>query len=332
MTQLSHARITAIGSYVPERILTNDDLEKMVDTSDEWIVQRTGIKQRHIAAEDEFTSHLCIQAIEQLQHQYRVALNDVELIVVATTTPDYSFPTVSCRIQQHFGMERAGAIDLNATCAGFTYALHLVNGLIASGLHRKVLVVAGETMSKITDYSDRNTCILFGDGAGAVLVERDTEASWYEAFTLGTNGDGGIHVYRTGLAEQMDGIPLIGNGKIVQNGREVFKWAVRTVSSGIEQLLQQAGLTREDIDWFVPHSANLRMIESICEKSGMPLAKTLQSVQHMGNTSSASIPLALEAAVREGRLKLGDRVMLYGFGGGLTHAGLILRWGVGKEN
>lgn len=331
MTQLAHARITAIGSYVPERILTNDDLEKMVDTNDEWIVQRTGIKQRHIAAEDEFTSHLCIQAVEQLQSRYHVALNDVELIVVATTTPDYSFPTVSCRIQQHFGMEQAGAIDLNATCAGFTYGLHLANGLIAAGLHRKVLVVAGETMSKITDYSDRNTCILFGDGAGAVLVEGDPEESWFEAFTLGTNGEGGIHVYRSGLAEHMDGIPLIGNGKIVQNGREVFKWAVRTVSSGIEQLLQQAGLSLEDIDWFVPHSANMRMIESICEKSGMPLAKTLQSVQEMGNTSSASIPLALEAAVREGRLKLGDRVMLYGFGGGLTHAGLILRWGISKE-
>ncbi|WP_018753682.1 ketoacyl-ACP synthase III [Paenibacillus sanguinis] len=330
MVQLAHARITAIGSYVPKRILTNDDLEKMVDTNDEWIVQRTGIKQRHISAEDEFTSHLCIQAVEQLQSQYGVALHDMELIVVTTTTPDYPFPTVSCRIQQHFGMEQAGAIDLNATCAGFAYALHLVNGMIAAGLHRKVLVVAGETMSKITDYSDRSTCILFGDGAGAVLVERDREDSWFEAFNLGTNGDGGIHVYASGLSEQMDGIPLIGKGKIVQNGREVFKWAVRTVSSGIEQLLQQAGLTREDIDWFVPHSANLRMIESICEKSGIPLGKTLQSVQSMGNTSSASIPLALQAGVHEGRLKLGDRVMLYGFGGGLTHAGLILRWGVDK--
>lgn len=325
---LSKARITALGTYVPDKILTNGDLERLVDTSDEWIVQRTGIKERHIAAEDEFTSHLCIRAAERLRDTYLVALDDVDFIIAATTTPDFSFPTVSCRVQQHFGMEGAGAIDLNATCAGFAYALHLANGMISTGLHRKILIVAGETMSKITDYTDRSTCILFGDGAGAVLVEADPEQPGFESFILGTNGAGGIHVYRSGLAEQMDGQPLEGKGKIVQNGREVFKWAVRTVSAGIEQLLEQAELTREDIDWFVPHSANLRMIESICEKADLPLAKTLQSVQDMGNTSSASIPLALQAGIDTGRLKFGDRVLLYGFGSGLTHAGLILRWGV----
>ncbi|MBW4839628.1 MAG: ketoacyl-ACP synthase III [Paenibacillaceae bacterium] len=325
---LSKARITALGTYVPEKILTNEDLERLVDTSDEWIVQRTGIKERHIAAEDEFTSHLCIRAAERLLDTYRVTLDDVDFIIAATTTPDFSFPTVSCRVQQHFGMERAGAIDLNATCAGFAYALHLANGMISSGLHRKILVVAGETMSKITDYTDRSTCILFGDGAGAVLVEADPEDPGFESFILGTNGAGGIHVYRSGLADQMDGQTLEGKGKIVQNGREVFKWAVRTVTAGIEQLLEQAELTREDVDWFVPHSANLRMIESICEKADLPLAKTLQSVQDMGNTSSASIPLALQVGVDTGRLKFGDRVLLYGFGSGLTHAGLILRWGV----
>lgn len=325
---LSKARITALGTYVPEKILTNGDLERLVETSDEWIVQRTGIKERHIAAEDEFTSHLCIRAAEQLRDAYQITLDDVDFIIAATTTPDFSFPTVSCRVQQHFGMERAGAIDLNATCAGFAYALHLANGMISSGLHRKVLVVAGETMSKITDYTDRSTCILFGDGAGAVLVEADPELPGFESFILGTNGAGGIHVYRSGLADQMDGQPLEGKGKIVQNGREVFKWAVRTVTAGIEQLLEQAELTRDDIDWFVPHSANLRMIESICEKADLPLAKTLQSVQDRGNTSSASIPLALQAGVDTGRLKFGDRMLLYGFGSGLTHAGLILRWGV----
>ncbi|WP_339820038.1 ketoacyl-ACP synthase III [Paenibacillus sp. FSL R7-0216] len=324
----SKARITALGTYVPEQILTNADLERLVDTNDEWIVQRTGIKERHIAAEDEFTSHLCIRAAERLRDTYRATLDDVDFIIAATTTPDFSFPTVSCRVQEHFGMEQAGAIDLNATCAGFAYALHLANGMISSGLHRKILVVAGETMSKITDYTDRSTCILFGDGAGAVLVEADPEQPGFESFILGTNGAGGIHVYRSGLADQMDGQPLEGKGKIVQNGREVFKWAVRTVTAGIEQLLEQAELTREDIDWFVPHSANLRMIESICEKSDLPLSKTLQSVQDKGNTSSASIPLALQAGVDTGRLKFGDRVLLYGFGGGLTHAGLIMRWGV----
>lgn len=328
MTLSSKARITAIGSYVPERILTNEDLERMVETSDEWIVQRTGIKKRHIAADDEFTSHLCIQAAEQMRQYYNVSLDDVDFIIAATTTPDYSFPTVSCRIQKHFGMERAGAIDLNATCAGFAYALHLADSMISSGMHKKILVVAGETMSKITDYTDRSTCILFGDGAGAFLVEFDPEQPGFESFILGTNGAGGIHVYRSGLADHMDGTPLEGKGKIVQNGREVFKWAVRTVSAGIEQLLDQAELTRDDIDWFVPHSANMRMIESICEKSSIPLAKTLQSVQEMGNTSSASIPLALQVGVNTGQLKPGDRVLVYGFGSGLTHAGLVLRWGV----
>lgn len=328
MTLSSKARITAIGSYVPERILTNEDLERMVETSDEWIVQRTGIKKRHIAADDEFTSHLCIRAAEQMRQYYNVSLDDVDFIIAATTTPDYSFPTVSCRIQKHFGMERAGAIDLNATCAGFAYALHLADSMISSGMHKKILVVAGETMSKITDYTDRSTCILFGDGAGAFLVEFDPEQPGFESFILGTNGAGGIHVYRSGLADHMDGTPLEGKGKIVQNGREVFKWAVRTVSAGIEQLLDQAELTRDDIDWFVPHSANLRMIESICEKSSIPLAKTLQSVQEMGNTSSASIPLALQVGVNTGQLKPGDRVLVYGFGSGLTHAGLVLRWGV----
>lgn len=329
MTIASKSRITAIGTYVPEKILTNGDLEKLVETNDEWIVQRTGIQERHITSDHEFTSHLCIRAIEKLRDTYNVSLEDVDLILVATTTPDYSFPSVSCVIQGHFGMASTGALDLNATCAGFSYALHLANGMITSGLHRKVLVVAGETMTKVTDYSDRSTCILFGDGAGAVLVERDdTESGCFEAVVMGTQGAGGLHVYRSGLSSVMNGIPLEGNGKIVQNGREVFKWAVRTVTAGIEQLLEQANVSREQIDWFIPHSANLRMIESICEKANIPLSKTLQSVQLMGNTSSASIPLALQAGLDADQLKTGDRLLIYGFGSGLTHAGLIVRWGV----
>lgn len=326
MTLSSKARITAIGTYVPERILTNEDLEKLVETSDVWIVQRTGIKERHISAENEFTSDLCIRAAENLRDTFKVSLDDVDLIIVSTTTPDYSFPTVSCRIQKHFGMEHAGAVDLNATCAGFTYGLHMANGMISSGLHKKVLVFGGETMSKITDYTDRSTCILFGDGAGAVLVEYDPDQPSFESVLMGTQGSGGIHVYRSGLSTQMDGNALAGDGRIVQNGPEVFKWAVRTVSSGIERLLGQAGLTLDDIDWFAPHSANLRMIESICEKSGIPLGKTLQSVQDMGNTSSASIPLALQSGIRANQLSPGDRVLLYGFGSGLTHCGMIIRW------
>ncbi|MEF2967827.1 ketoacyl-ACP synthase III [Paenibacillus sp. M1] len=326
MIPQSKARITALGTYVPERILNNEHLEQLVDTNDAWIVQRTGIRERRIAGDEEFTSHLCIRAAENMRDTFKIGLDDVDLIIAATTTPDYSFPSVSCRVQRHFGMEHAGAIDLNATCAGFTYALHMANGMISSGLHKKVLVVAGETMSKITDYTDRSTCILFGDGAGAALVEYDPERPGFESVVMGTNGSGGIHVYRSGLSTQMDGVPLAGDGRIAQNGPEVFKWAVRTVTEGAERLLAQADLTLDDIDWFVPHSANLRMIESICEKTGIPMAKTLQSVQDMGNTSSASIPLALQSGLRADRLSRGDRILLYGFGSGLTHCGLVVRW------
>lgn len=324
----SRAKITAIGTYVPEQRLTNADLEKLVETSDEWIVQRTGMRERRISGDGEFTSDLCIRAIENLVDTYHANLKDVDLIIVATTTSDYAFPSVACLIQEHFAIRSTGAFDLNATCAGFAYGLHIANGLISSGVHRKILVVGGETLSKVTDYTDRTTCILFGDGAGAVLVEYEENDPGFIASIQGTDGSGGAHLYRSGLSKTLKGQPLQGHGKMVQNGREVYKWAVRTVTSGIEELLSRAGMTTEDIDWFVPHSVNLRMIESICEKTGFALDDTLYSVEYMGNTSSASIPLSLGLGVREGRLKHGDTLLLYGFGGGLTHAGLVVKWGV----
>ncbi|NEW04434.1 ketoacyl-ACP synthase III [Paenibacillus sp. SYP-B3998] len=321
------ARITAIGSYVPSQILTNAELESMVDTNDEWIVQRTGIKERRIAASDEYTSHLCIQAVEEMVVRYPNALDDVELIIVATHTPDLPFPSVACLIQAHFGIPATGAYDLNATCAGFTYGLHTASGLISAGLHRKVLVVGGDTVSKITDYTDRSTCILFGDGAGAVIVEREDEHPAFLAHHLGSDGNGGKHVYRIGLASTLHGDELAGDGKLVQNGREVYKFAVTTVPQGIEKLLAKSGKQRQEIDWFIPHSANLRIIESICEKSNIPFDKALYSLVYYGNTSAASIPLALDLGIKEGKVKAGDTLLLYGFGGGLTHAGLVVRWG-----
>lgn len=243
-----------------------------------------------------------------------------------TETADYVFPSVACQIQQHFSIPHTIAFDLNATCAGFTYGLHVGNSLITSGSHEKVLVVATETLSKVTDYTDRTTCILFGDGAGAILLERDENKPSFIAAHMGTNGDGGIHLYRTNLSTTMNGTPLQTSEKIVQNGREVYKWAVRTVPYGIKELLHTANLQIDDIDWFIPHSANLRMIESICEKSKISIQKTLTSVEDMGNTSSVSIPLALDLARKEGRLNNGDTLLLYGFGGGLTHLGLIVEW------
>ncbi|WNC16699.1 ketoacyl-ACP synthase III [Brevibacillus brevis] len=326
MTMNSLARITAIGTYVPERILTNADLEKIVDTSNEWILQRTGIHERRIAAEDEFTSHLSIAAVENLVSTYRKSLSDVDMILVATSTPDYPFPSVASQLQAHFGIEQAGALDLGATCAGFTYALHMANAMISSGMHRKVLVVAAETLSKVTDYTDRTTCILFGDGAGAVLVERDEKHPSFRSAYLGTKGEGGINVYRSGLSTEMGGRKLAGDGCIVQNGREVYKWVVSTMPKGMQEVVSRANATLEDVDWFIPHSANLRMIESVCEKSGFPLEKMLYSLEYYGNTSAATIPLALEKGIREGAVKAGDTLLLYGFGGGLVHAGMLVTW------
>ncbi|WP_242218257.1 ketoacyl-ACP synthase III [Bacillus cereus group sp. BfR-BA-01380] len=320
------ARITAIGTYVPNQKLSNDDLEKMIDTSDEWIVQRTGMKERRIANEQEYASNLAFKAIENLADTYKKNLEDVDCIIVATTTPDYVFPSVACQIQSHFQIPHTLAFDLSATCAGFTYGLHVANSLITSESHRKILVVATEALSKVTDYTDRTTCILFGDGAGAVLLEKDEKRPSFIASHMGTDGEGGIHLYRTNLSTTMHEKSLQGNGKIVQNGREVYKWAVRTVPLGIKNLLHAANLHIDDINWFVPHSANLRMIESICDKSGFPLDKTLTSVELMGNTSSVSIPLALNLAIEEGKLHNQDTILLYGFGGGLTHLGLILKW------
>ncbi|KLT16037.1 ketoacyl-ACP synthase III [Neobacillus vireti] len=322
----SKARITAIGTYVPEKKLLNEDLEKMVDTNDEWIVQRTGIKERRIAGGKEYASNLAYHAIENLIKKYKKDLDDVDCIIVTTTTSDYAFPSVACQIQNHFNIPSTGAFDLNATCAGFTYALHLANNLITSEAHKKILVVATETLSKVTDYKDRTTCILFGDGAGAVLVEYDKENPSFLASHMGTNGEGGINVYRTTFAATMDGNPLNSTGKMVQNGREVYKWASRTLPLGIQQLLIKTGLTEEEINWFIPHSANLRMIESICEKSGFPIEKTLTSMKYFGNTSSASIPLSLNLGIEDGKVRNGDTLLLYGFGGGLTHLGLILTW------
>ncbi|KAA6453441.1 ketoacyl-ACP synthase III [Bacillus swezeyi] len=328
MKTLSKARISAIGTYVPEKRLTNEDLEKIVDTSDEWITQRTGMKERRLASKQEFTSDLCIKAVENLKDRYKGTLDDIDMIIVSTTTADYAFPSTACQIQEHFGWSDIGAVDVNATCAGLTYGLHMANGLITSGLHRKILVISGETLSKVTDYTDRTSCILFGDGAGALLVERDETAPGFITFVQGTKGDGARHLYRTGLRSDLKGEQLAGEGKMIQNGREVYKWAVRTIPDGIKTLLKQADMNLEDIDWFVPHSANLRMIESICEKAGIPTEKALTSVEWFGNTSSASIVLALDEAVKNDKLKKGDTLLLYGFGGGFTYTGLIVKWGV----
>lgn len=321
----SKAAITAIGSYVPEGLITNGDLEKLVDTNHDWIVRRTGIVTRHRAADDQFSSDLAVEAVRDLLGRYPTAAADVDGIIVATTTPDTPFPSVASQVQRTFGMTRALTVDVNAACAGFVTGLQMANGLLLTGAYRKILVIGTETLTKITDYTDRSTCILFGDGAGAVLVEASEQGSFLSSFAT-TDGSGGNQVYMTGLSREWDGKPLEGNGKLVQNGREVYKWAVSTIPDGVRKLTSDAGYTPEDLDWFVPHSANLRMIEAISERLNLSPDKSLQSVVDNGNTSAASIPLALDAAVRSAKLQPGQLVALFGFGSGLTQAGLLLRW------
>ncbi|MEK5469824.1 ketoacyl-ACP synthase III [Paenibacillus sp. FSL R7-0210] len=325
---MTGAKITAIGSYVPARRLTNQDLEQMVDTNDEWIVQRTGIRERRISRADEYTSDLCAAAVRDMMKRYGKSVQDVDMVLVATSTPDFSFPSVASIVQNTLGIPlTAGAIDLSAACAGFVYALHTAHALVSSGLHHKVLVIGADTLSKITDYTDRSTCILFGDGAGAVLVERSGSGAQddFMGYHLGSDGSGAQHVYRTGLAEKVNGVELSGTGLLVQNGREVFKWAVRTVPQGVQQVLKNAGADIAEVDWFIPHSANLRMIEPICERLNYPLEQALYSLEAFGNTSAASIPLALDLGIREGKVRSGQQVLLYGFGAGLTHAGQLVR-------
>lgn len=320
------AKISAIGTYVPVRRLTNSDLEQIVDTNDEWIVQRTGIRERRISREDEYTSDLCVSAAQDLMKRYGKSADEVDMVIVATSTPDFSFPSTASIVQHRLGIPlTAGAMDLSAACAGFVYALHTAHAYVASGLHRKVLVIGADALSKITDYSDRSTCILFGDGAGAVLVESREMEDSFLGYHLGSDGGGAHYVYRAGLSNKVNGVELSDTGKLVQNGREVFRWAVRTVPQGVLQVLANAKTALEQVDWLIPHSANLRMIEPVCERLDYPLQQALYSLEYFGNTSAASIPLALDLGIREGKVKNGQQILMYGFGAGLAHAGQLVK-------
>jgi 3-oxoacyl-[acyl-carrier-protein] synthase III len=321
---LSGARITAMSAHVPEQVLTNAHLRERVDTDDDWIVQRTGIHERRVASTDEYASDLCLHAVEDLQSIHGVTLEDVDHILVASMTSDYAFPSMASILQYRLHIPHAGAVDISAACAGFVEALILANAMVSSGTCRKVLVVAGEVLSKRMDYTDRSSCILFGDGAGAALVERSDQGGFL-ATDSQADGSHGIDLYCTALRPSIgdiaDTTPFLH-----QNGRAVYRWATSMVPSAVDRLLGKASLTIEKIDWFIPHSANMRIIESVCKSIGIEEEKTLHSVQYLGNTGAASIPLAMVPAIRDGRLKPGDTVLLLGFGGGLLWSGAILRY------
>lgn len=321
--------IIGTGKYVPERVLTNADLEKMVDTNDEWIVSRTGIRERHIAAPEQATSDLAYEAAVRALESAGMTADQLELIIVATITPDTSFPSTACILQDKLGAKNAAAFDLSAACSGFVYSMATANGFIQTGMYKNALVIGADTLSRITDYTDRNTCVLFGDGAGAVIVGEVPEGRGFLSFDLGAEGTGGDLLKLAAGGSRLPASEATIQGKqhfIYMNGREVFKFAVRVMGSATEEVLRKAGKTKEDIDLFVPHQANIRIIQSAMQRLDLPEEKCVINVDKYANTSAASIPLALVEAAEEGRIKEGDTILLVGFGGGLTWGASVLVW------
>ena len=320
--------ITGLGAHVPERVVTNDELSTMMDTSDEWIVERTGIRERRIAAPEEALSDLVLPAAREALEDAGVKGSEIDLVIVATVTPDMAFPATAAIIADQLGAKDAAAYDLSAGCTGFMYAVAQAYGMLAGGLAQRALVVGGDVLSKILDWSDRGTAVLFGDGAGAVVLER-VDSGGFLGFELGADGSGGAQLYlpaggsRTPATEES----VAGRLHFVQmNGREVFKFATRVLVSSAEAVLAECGRTIDQVDVYVPHQANVRIIDYASKKLGIPEDKVVIDVDRYGNTSSGSIPLALVDAKREGRLQAGRLVLMTGMGAGLTWGSGLIEW------
>ena len=318
--------VQGCGSYLPERVVTNEELSKSVETTDEWIRQRTGICQRHIAAEGEFTSHLAIKASQRALDHAGLKASDLDLIVLATATPDQTFPATATRVQAALGMTKGAAFDVQAVCAGFVYGVSVADSLIKSGLASTALVIGAETFSRILDWDDRGTCVLFGDGAGAIVLrgEQGTGSSSDRGILANAlHSDGRHHdiLY-------VDGGPSSTRttGFLRMEGKEVFKHAVVNMAAVVGEVLEKAGLEAKDIDWLVPHQANKRIIDGTGRKLGLPPERVVVTVDKHANTSAASIPLALDVAVKDGRIKKGDLLLLEGIGGGLSWGASLVRW------
>jgi 3-oxoacyl-[acyl-carrier-protein] synthase-3 len=322
---LTYSRIVGTGGYLPEKVLTNHDLEKMVETSDEWITDRTGIKVRHIAGEGETTCDLAEEAARKAIEAAGITPQDVDLIIVATTTPDQVFPSTACLLQARLDIHGCPAFDIQAVCTGFVYALGVADNFIKTGTARTALVIGAETMSRIIDWTDRGTCVLFGDGAGAVVLQASDEPGIMSS-----------HLHADGSYESLLTVPYgISNGyeKVQQGeafikmqGNEVFKIAVRTLGRIVDETLEANNLQKSDINWLVPHQANIRIIAATAKKLKMSMDKVVLTVQDHGNTSAASVPLALDVAVRDGRIKRGDILLCEAFGGGFTWGASLIRY------
>lgn len=323
------AGITGLGVAIPKRVMTNEDLQQMVDTSDEWIRTRSGIRERRIAHSSEATSDLALQAARQAMNRAGVHPKDLDLVIVATNTPDMLFPATACLVQDRLGAVNAGAFDLMAGCTGFLYALSVGQQYVASGTLKNVLVIGAETLSRIINWQDRNTCVLFGDGAGAALVQGVPANRGILAVRLGSDGGGGKYLrLPAGGSRLPASLETVSKGQhfVDMNGREVFKFAVRVMDVGSMEVISKAGWEPENVDFFVPHQANIRIINSAARRLGISMDRVLVNVDRFGNTSTASIPLALYEAVEEGKIQDGHNIVMVGFGAGLTWAGVAMKW------
>lgn len=326
---MTRTKIVSTGSYLPEKVLTNFDLEKMVETSDQWITERTGIKERRIANENQAASDLAHEASKIALDRASLKAEDIDLIITATVTGDMPFPSTACILQDKLGAKKAAAFDINAACSGFLYGLYVADSFIRSGMHKKILIVGTEVLSKITDWEDRTTCILFGDGAGAVIVEPTIEDRGILSMSVNSDGSmwdllhlpaGGskIPASRESVDNKLHFIKMRGN--------ETFKFAVRALEDLVIRILEENKLNPSQLSLLIPHQANLRIIQATADRLGLPMEKVLINIDKYGNTSAASIPIALDEALTTGRVKEGDYILLEAFGGGLTWASALLKW------
>jgi 3-oxoacyl-[acyl-carrier-protein] synthase-3 len=318
---MKHSRIVGTGSYLPEKILSNADLEKMIDTTDEWIFTRTGIRERHIVAENEFTSDLAVKAALQAIEVAQISPNDIDLIIIATTTPDRTFPSTACLVQEKLGIRNnCPAFDIQAVCSGFVFALATADNFIKSGAAKRALVIGADAMSRITDWTDRGNCILWGDGSGAVVLEASDDVGVISTHLHANGSYADLLMVEKGVSNQS------GLNTITMEGNAVFKVAVNTLDAIVDETLEANGMAKSDIDWLVPHQANIRILQSTAKKLGMSMDQVVVTVDKHGNTSAASIPLALDVAVRDGRIKRGETILMEAFGGGFTWGSVLMKY------
>lgn len=328
---MHRSKIAGVGSYLPEKVLTNFDLEKMVETSHDWIVQRTGIERRHIIADDEGNSDLCVRAAKRALEDANMSIDQIDMICVATLSGDYKMPATACLVQTKLGAKNIMSFDLNAACSGFLYGLHIVDQFIKTGVYKNVLLIGAENLTRMLNYKDRETCILFGDGAGAFIISRAEETDKNVVMTSHAHAEGSLYdlLWASGGGTRHPISQKVldeGSHFMIMKGKEIFKNATRTMASCCKEALQATNTNVDHIDWIVPHQANMRITEAVSNLFNFPMSKIISTVHETGNTSAASIPIAFDMAYRDGRIKRGQLIMLTAFGAGLTSGSAILRF------